>query len=173
VRETRELDAQDECALDELIDVEPGRVDLEPSLLFVDPAIRAEEEKAKLLLANSIDDCQQLSWRRCAAAGSDRVCGSEPMTTAGPRGRAQRRMCRAGRLSALPRTARSSCRPNLRWSLWSDRRLIVRGIDSRPSRSLSRSLLLRCTKREIAASRGRASASRILGLSRWAVSMSV
>eukprot|EP00966_Prymnesium_polylepis_P323812 7379946-Prymnesium_polylepis.2 len=56
-----------------------------------DPAIRAEEEKAKLLLANSIDDCQQLSWRRCAAAGSDRVCGSEPMTTAGPRGRAQRR----------------------------------------------------------------------------------
>jgi len=93
VRETRELDAQDECALDELIDVEPGRVDLEPSLLFVDPAIRAEEEKAKLLLANSIDDCQQLSWRRCAAAGSDRVCGSEPMTTAGPRGRAQRRMC--------------------------------------------------------------------------------
>lgn len=62
MRETRELDAQDECALDELIDVEPGRVDLEPSLLFVDPAIRAEEQKAKLLLANSIDECQQLSW---------------------------------------------------------------------------------------------------------------
>jgi len=31
-------------------------------LLFVDLAIRAEEQKAKLLLANSIDECQQLSW---------------------------------------------------------------------------------------------------------------